>query len=299
MFKSIARVLLALLLCSTPLAAGARTATAGAAIAKPALWVVRDRDTTIYLFGTIHALRPGINWFQGPLKRAFASSDTLMTEIVMPDPKVAQALMLKAALNPTGPSLTEKLPEDKRAAYGAALAKLGIQPAQLDRFDPWLVASQLAVATLIKSGYDPASGAERVLTDAASAEHKPVAGLETVEQQVGYLDGLSDKAQQEFLVSTIDEIDDFTTTMDKMVGSWSHGDANAIAKLMNDDMRDSAELMTRLIAERDARWADWIADRLKRPGKVFIAVGAGHLAGPESVQAYLARKRLTARRVVY
>jgi len=155
------------------------------------------------------------------------------------------------------------------------------------------------VLTLVKNGYDPASGAERVLTNAATAENKPVAGLETVEDQIGFLDGLSDKAQQQFLVSTIDQIDGFTAVMDKMVTSWTKGDADAIANLLNEDMDDSPELKQKLIADRDARWAEWIAKRLEQPGTVFIAVGAGHLAGPESVQAYLARKNIQAKRVAY
>ena len=299
MLKSFARALLVLFLSFAPLAAGAQTAAPAAQPADPALWVVKDKDTTIYLFGTIHALRPGISWFQGSLKKAFDSSGTLVTEIVMPDPATAQAAMLKAAVNPEGPSLTEKLPAEKRAAYAAALNKLGVPPAALDRFDPWLVASQIAVLTLVKNGYDPASGAERVLTNAATAENKPVAGLETVEDQIGFLDGLSDKAQQQFLVSTIDEIDGFTAVMDKMVTSWTKGDADAIANLLNEDMDDSPELKQKLIADRDARWAEWIAKRLEQPGTVFIAVGAGHLAGPESVQAYLARKNIQAKRVAY
>jgi uncharacterized protein YbaP (TraB family) len=298
MLKSFTRALLGLFLSFAPLAAGAQ-AVPSAKPADPALWVVKDKDTTIYLFGTIHALRPGINWFQGQLKKAFDSSDTLVTEIVLPDPASASAAMLKAATNPAGPTLTEKLPADKRAAYVAALTKLGIPPTTLDRYDPWFVATQIGFMTMLKSGYDPASGSERVLTDAAAAEKKPVAGLETVEDQIGFLDGLSDQAQQQFLVSTIDEIDGFKAVMDKMVASWTKGDAEGIAKLLNDDMDDSPELMQKLIADRDARWADWIAKRLDQPGTVFIAVGAGHLSGPQSVQAYLARKNIQATRIAY
>ena len=49
--------------------------------ADPALWVVRDEDTTIYLFGTIHVLRPGVTWFDDGIKAAFDASDELVTEI--------------------------------------------------------------------------------------------------------------------------------------------------------------------------------------------------------------------------
>ena len=39
--------------------------------ARPALWVAKDKDTTIYLFGTIHLLKPNLVWFEGPIRKAF------------------------------------------------------------------------------------------------------------------------------------------------------------------------------------------------------------------------------------
>jgi uncharacterized protein YbaP (TraB family) len=50
----------------------------------------------------------------------------------------------------------------------------------------------------------------------------------------------------------------------------------------------SPETYKTMFVERNARWAGWIANRLKTPGTVFVAVGAGHLSGPDSVQSQLA-----------
>lgn len=267
--------------------------------ADPALWVVKDADTTIYLFGTVHVLKPGLSWFDEAVKTAFDKSDELVLEMIEPDTATMQGLVMKTALNPTGPTLTEKLPADKREAYARALADVGVPAVALDRFDPWFAAVTLSVAGLPKLGYDPASGAERTLTAAAKAANKQVIGLETAEQQLGYFDTLPEPLQIQFLVSTVDDYPKMATELEKMIGSWSAGDPEALGKTMNEELSDTPEVAKILLADRNARWAEWIGERLEKPGTVFVAVGAGHLAGAESVQAQLAKHKLTATRVTY
>lgn len=296
MLNFLLRVFAALALLASPLA-HAQTAPKDA---DPALWVVKDADTTIYLFGTVHVLKPGLSWFDEGVKAAFDKSDELVLEMVEPDPATMQGLILKLALSPaTDPVLTEKLPADKRAAYTKAMADIGIPPVALDRFDPWFAAVTLSVAGLPKLGYDPESGAERMLTAAAKAENKSVIGLETPEQQLGYFDGLPEPLQVKFLVSTVDDFAKMGPMLDQMVASWSKGDPDALAKTMNEGLVETPEIGKILLADRNARWAEWIDKRMQKPGTVFLAVGAGHLAGAESVQAQLARHKLTATRVAY
>ena len=267
--------------------------------ADPALWVVKDADTTVYLFGTVHVLKPGLSWFDEGVKAAFDKSDELVLEMLEPDTATMQGLIMKTALNPAGPTLTEKLPADKREAYVKVMTDVGVPAAALDRFDPWFAAVTLSIAGLPKLGYDPESGAERILGAAAKAANKQVIGLETAEQQLGYFDALPEPLQVKFLVSTVDEYPRMATELDKMIASWSAGDPEALGKTMNEELADTPELSKVLLADRNARWADWIEQRLQKPGTVFIAVGAGHLAGAESVQAQLAKHKLNATRVAY
>ena len=267
--------------------------------ADPALWVVKDADTTIYLFGTVHVLKPGLGWFDEGVKAAFDKSDELVLEMIEPDAATMQGLIMKTALNPKGPTLTEKLPADKREAYAKAMTDVGVPAAALDRFDPWFAAVTLSIAGLPKLGYDPESGAERTLSVAAKAANKQVIGLETAEQQLGYFDALPEPLQVKFLVSTVDDYPRMATELDKMIASWSAGDPEALGKTMNEELADTPELSKVLLADRNTRWAEWIEQRLQKPGTVFVAVGAGHLAGAESVQAQLAKHQLTATRVAY
>ena len=267
--------------------------------ADPAIWVVKDADTTIYLFGTVHALKPGLSWFDEAVKDAFDKSDEVMLEMVPPDTATLQQLVVRMALNQDGPTVTELLPADKRAPYEAAMTGAGVPPAMFDHFDPWLPAVTLSSVSLIKAGYDPAQGAEQVITAAAKAADKPVHGLETAEQQLGFFDGLPQPLQVKFLVQTVDELPQLGTTLDAMLVQWAAGDADGLGKSMNDDLADTPEIAKVLLFQRNERWAAWIDERMKRPGTVFIAVGAGHLAGPNSVQSYLSGRGLNAERIAY
>lgn len=268
--------------------------------ADPALWVVKDADTTIYLFGTIHVLKPGLSWFDSAVKTAFDKSDQLVLELVEPDPATMQQLVAKLALAAPGTKpIVEQLPTDKRAAYLKAMADIGVPPAAFDPLQPWIAGITLSVAGLPKLGYDPGSGVEKVLTAAAKAANKPIVGLETAEQQLGYFASMPNALQIAFLGSAIDDYPKLATELGTMVDQWAAGDPDALGATMNDSMRDTPELARILLTERNARWAKWIEERLKTPGTVFLAVGAGHLAGADSVQAFLAKDRVKAERIRY
>ncbi|MDH7971681.1 TraB/GumN family protein [Sphingomonas sp. AR_OL41] len=311
--RTLLKVAVALAALATPLALAAQTAPAPAPAATapakaapvtmvdadPALWVVKDKDTTIYLFGTIHVLKPGLSWFDEAVKKAFDKSDTLVLELVMPDPAAMQALVMKTGFTTSGPTLTEKLPEPDRTAYVKALTDLGIPPAALDRAKPWTAAINLSLIPVLKLGYDPNQGPEHVLTEAAAAEHKPVIGLETAEQQFSYFDTLPEPLQLKFLEMTVRDLPKTGTEINSMVESWSKGDPEALGRTLNEGMSEQPEIGKVLLSDRNARWATWIAERLKTPGTVFIAVGAGHLAGDQSVQAWLGKHHLKAERIPY
>lgn len=282
-----------------PMAAPVATASVSTTNADPALWVVKDKDTTIYLFGTIHVLKPGLSWFDDGVKKAFDSSDELVLEMVQPDQATMQNIVLSKAYSLSGPTLTERLPEADRGNYLKAMNSLGIPPAAFDRAQPWFAATNLSLLPLMKLGYDPKSGPETVLTEAAATEKKAIEGLETPEQQIGYLAGLPEKVQMAFLESTLKDLPKTEETMNGMVAAWSRGDPDALAKFMNDGLDDSPELAKTLLFDRNARWAQWIKARLDKPGTVFVAVGAGHLAGRQSVIDQLRTLKIKAKRVAY
>lgn len=268
--------------------------------ADPALWVVKDADTTIYMLGTVHVLKPGLTWFDEAVKDAFDKSDEMVIEVIQPtDQEAAMKVMMPLAIDPDGPPLTEKLPAASRPKYAAAMTSLGMPPAALDKFEPWYVSVVLGLLPLQKAGYDPASGVEMQLTDAAKAVNKPVSALEGFEEQLGFFDTMPESDQIGLLVATVDEFGEVETTLDRMVERWGAGDSDALAKEMNDQLGKLPNVEKILLTDRNDRWADWIKARLDKPGTVFMAVGAGHLAGKNSVQEALTKRGIKTGRVKY
>jgi len=265
--------------------------------AKPALWVVKDADTTVYLFGTIHVLKPDVRWFQGPVKKAFDRSGTLVLEVVTPDRASVAASTARLALDPDGPPLSQKLDPATRARYLALLGNVGLAPEQLEPFQPWFAAISLSVAPLEKLGYRPDAGVEDVLKRAAAKSAKRVEALEGMEEQLGFFASLPEPVQLAFLKATIKDAEKAETEIGRMVKEWSAGHPAALADDMNDSLKDMPEIADTLLYQRNKRWALWIDTRMGKPGTVFLAVGAGHLAGKGSVLDELAAKGLRVRRV--
>lgn len=264
----------------------------------PALWKVTRGPTTIWLFGTIHMLPKGADWLNGAVASAVDGSGELATEIDDPDGTATRAaLAAHGALKP-GESLSAMLPPRERVRLARRLASFG-QPA--DRFEhsrPWFAAVALSALPVLKRGFDPADGVEAGLNRRTAGRSIVRVGIETPEQQLGLFDTLPRRTQIRYLTSVIDHFPEIDHTIDAMVAAWGKGDAPALARLMNQDEGQDDPLLTRrLILDRNLGFARWIKGRLTQPGSVFVAVGAGHLAGRGSVQADLAAMGIKVERV--
>jgi uncharacterized protein YbaP (TraB family) len=228
---------------------------------------------------------------------ALAKSDTLVTEVELNADtmkQMQQEIMAKGML-PAGESLRDLLTADQRTKYEAAVTRIGLKPETFDRFEPWYAAMMMTMLPLIKQGYATDAGVEKVLGGNAG-DAKPRAALETVDYQLSIFDSLSRDAQVRYLMEVIDGNQDIKAMLDKMVAEWMKGDADKLAELMNEGLTDP-DLAEKLLYQRNRNWADWIAARMQKPGTVFMAVGAGHLAGKGSVQEDLAAKGYTVERL--
>lgn len=263
----------------------------------PALWEISDSDTRIYLFGTIHLLPKGQQWRSPALERAIAESDELVIETLIDDPARSAQVMRSIGMSPGLPPLIERVPEDKRAAFAQLLQAGGIPVAALDRMETWVAALMLAGASYRAMGLDSGLGVEQGLTGDYKAKARTVSGLETMEEQLGFFDQLSESAQRDLLVSVLDDPAEAKAQFEAMLATWSKGDVEGIARTFDSEMRKSPELHEALLKRRNARWAEWLEKRMERPGTVLVAVGAGHLAGSDSVQEMLGKRGLKARRV--
>lgn len=266
------------------------------ASARPALWVVKDADTTIYLFGTVHLLPGSTAWHYPTLDKALSDSRTLYIELTDDDQVTMLALVMRYGMDAAHPlsSLLDAA-DDSRLKVAADGAGISLQA--LDAMRPWMAALTLATVPLLKAGLDPEQGVDKQLKAQMSAAGKTVLGLETASQQIHYLADMPQPMQLDFLRSTMRDIDKGPAELTHLVDAWKDGDVGAIARLEDEELRQqNPQLYQRLLVERNRRWAGKVAELLHSPGTVFIAVGAGHLAGPDSVQAQLKKLGIDAER---
>jgi uncharacterized protein YbaP (TraB family) len=259
------------------------------ALAKPALWVVKDADTTIYLFGTVHLMPKDADWHYPALDHALAESSTLYIEVTDDDPASMAALVLRHGMDPGHP-LSSQLSPSEAHRLSVLANKTGVPGGMqtLNMMRPWMAALTLAVTPLLKAGLAPEQGVDKQLKASMLGAGKPVLGLETAEQQIRFLADMPRAVELALLRSTMRDADKGPIKLTALIDAWKAGDADTIARIGNDDIRKlEPRLYQLLLVQRNEAWATKIATMLQQPGVVFIAVGAAHLAGPDSVQAHL------------
>ncbi|HYX47499.1 MAG TPA: TraB/GumN family protein [Sphingomicrobium sp.] len=268
--------------------------------AHPALWQVSDQNTTIYLFGTIHLLPDDFKWRTPKFDQAVESSKQLIVETIVDekDPTKIMSAMASLAFNtPNLPPLIQRVPPNKRLALAEAIKKSGYPPNAFDRMETWAAAFILLGNQYRDMKLKGDEGVEAVLRNNFMSENKPIGELETNLEQFGFFDRLPEKAQDALLDGALDTSHAAEQEFSGMLQAWSKGDVKDIARTFDRDLSGSPELANALIHQRNQNWSKWIENRLKQPGAIMIAVGAGHLAGNDSVIAMLQRDGYKVRRV--
>lgn len=254
---------------------------------EPAVWTFADEDTTIHIMGTVHFLRPELDWRSDKIDIALAEADTLVFEADVSSPDAASEMMAfvsSHALFTDGRQLTSLLDEAETEELKAALDYLGFPLGAMETFRPWYAAVNLSVLQMQKDGFDPNAGVEQVLEREGKAAGKDFAYLETIEEQLGRFANLPDDEQVDFLISSAESVEEGSEMLDALVDEWEDGDVAGLAALMsNPEMMGSEAIYDALLKERNQDWVPKVEAMLDEPGTVLIAVGAGHLAGKDSV----------------
>ncbi|MFL5006486.1 MAG: TraB/GumN family protein [Microvirga sp.] len=241
-----------------------------AADASPAMFVVRDADTTVYIFGTFHALDGHGEWFRDRVKTAFDSSGELVLETVIPEGPVQVKPVFRGQPLPVTPSAS------------------------------FLATTKMAINAGKSQGMQVGNGADNVLRHVAEAQGKPVEGLETLELQLGMFNRMpAAKAAPRPKAGepVANPMESMTQVMGDMQSAWKRGDQSVFVHMLGELENASPDTYRMMFTERNARWADWIAGRMQTPGTVFVAVGAGHLAGKDSVLVRLAQLGIPSERL--
>ena len=274
---------------------------------RPAIWLLRDEDTRIYLFGTVHVLHPDLRWRSPALNRIVRDAQELV--LVLTDEQMngagteAMSMMLMSKSVP----LLQRVSPARRDGLSRMMRELGLAEGSLDRVETWAVALMLGVGQMARdymSGGEGGAGArpdgaqvpgvEETLTREFRASGRPISGVETTADQIGAFRGMPLNVQQAMLDETVDAYINGEPSGDPDEADWIEGNLDGIAAEMD---TLPPELYESLITRRNRNFADWLVRRLDRPGTVLFAIGAGHLAGRVSVQSMVESRGLRVQRI--
>lgn len=289
---------------TTVLAAIAFVALATTACAQdqfnPALYVVRDEDSTMYLYGTVHVRPRGSEWASDDVRAALAESEQIWTEILIsPETdRQAQTLAMQMGAAPPDRPLSSWLTDEENARLDTLTQRLGVPRAYLESMQPWLAALTLSLVPIMQAGYDPTSGVDRAIAAYGEAHGKAMRAFESAEEQMGFFASLDDETQRAFLREAIEEAERGPAMIAHMTRAWERGDLDTLERLVVvDTRRDYPEVYEALFVRRNHAWMEVIVHELDGAGVDFVAVGAGHLVGEDGLVELLRARGYAVERV--
>ncbi len=256
------------------------------------MWMAEGSGNRVYLLGSIHLLREQDHPLPQIIADAYEDAETLYMELDMDDldPLVTQATINRLGMLEEGISLRQVMGEELYAEAAAAASELEIPLEMLDRTEPWYAAITVEQLVLARIGFSTAYGIEMHLLRKASGDGKEILGFETLEQQLGYLDGLSLEAQRELLMQTLTEGAVIREIMDDLISAWRSGDIDYLEQTLLADLSGYPELYDTIVADRNRLWVDTIDDLLDDGEDYLVIVGALHLVGEDGVPRLLEQR---------
>ena len=283
------------------LAVSASTAFAQAekeAPAKGVMWEVKSANKTAYLFGSIHLAKASFYPLPDSVEAAYKQADTLVVEVDTSDVKEAEKAMpffTYAAPDKLENHISKKTWESLQSLVGPAAA-------QFQSLKPTIVATALSIGVFRQQGYDASKGVDLHYVLRAKQDKKNIVELESTAFQAGVLGGLNDEDADSMLAQTLEGLKNGDTLRETagMINAWKTGDADGLAKVMqNAASKDpgSKKLMKLLLDDRNLGMTEKIVSLLEKDKKLFIVVGAGHLSGANSIIDLLEKQGLEVKQI--
>jgi uncharacterized protein YbaP (TraB family) len=276
----------------------AAAAAAGADDAHHIFWEVKGKHNTVYLLGSVHMLKAADSALPPEALRAYADSKLLVMELDLNGAGAESLLESDASLEtlPEGQTLADAIGPQLYAQLLARAQPLGLAPELLEHFQPWFAALMLQQMELAKSGFDAAAGVDEQFALLAQGDHKPIIGLETMQEQLGFFAHLSAEQQREFLRSTLQQTDGGESDTEAVVRAWQRGDTVKLEQLLREGTQDSPELYRLLTTDRNRRWLPKITALLAGDDNCLVIVGALHLIGHDGLVELLQRQGFNPRK---
>jgi len=286
---------LSLLACDIPAGIGGDTVEDRVNAARdrtnaPAIWVVRDHDSELYLFGTLHILPHNLDWFHPDIREVFDRSGTIFFEVPSDETARIEATVLTQSLGffKNGLRLSDGFDNYQIKLLQAAALSSDVPYGRLQNLKPWLAAELLTLAAVDQAGLTADLSADEALKSRARRLQKHTRYLETVEGQIRLSADQAKDVQEVLLMDVLEGYNNLGPNMDRAARQWSVGDVDKLkTEIIERSKSRSPDFYQALFTDRNRLWADKLIKFLDGSGTGFVAVGIGHMLGEESLNNHL------------
>jgi uncharacterized protein len=259
---------------------------------KHTLWKVKSSKGTTYVLGSVHLLKKENYPLPEALEKAFDETHKLVLEVNLDSVSnpAAQQLMLSKGLDTSLTTLEQRLSPETYALARKEIEAIGLGLDQVRFFKPWMLGLTLTVMHMQKMGFDPNFGIDKHFFDKAKKAQREILNLETVEDQLNRLDGMSAKTQEAFLLQTLKDMHTVEKEFNDILSAWRAGDTRVLENSLLDSFSDYPEAYDKLIKERNYNWLPQVESFLQQGGDYLVVVGASHLLGKDGLIELLRQK---------
>ena len=253
---------------------------------KALLWEISGNGLSApsYLFGTIHMICPEDFVLGTTVKNKLKQSKQLVLEIDMDDPEMYAAI--QQAMVAPGSSLRSLYTEaEYKIMSDFFRQKLEVDLAMLDQMKPY------AITLLLTQTYlncQPESY-EQHFFKLAKEQGKPVLGIETIEQQLGFFDKLSPNEQAKMALEAVQDIEKNKQEFLELVQHYKNQDLAELEKMTQEAYKKHPKLLDILYKDRNRAWIP-VVEKTAKDNATFFAVGAAHLPGKDGLIELLRAK---------
>lgn len=293
--KRSAHLVTAVCILALLLASAAFPQTTATASQTTSLWKVSSEANAVYLLGSIHLLKASDYPLHSLMEQALDETGIVVFETDLDSAQAAsvQHLILSNAMYPEGKTLKSELDAEIYAAAAKKLKDKGVDIAQLDTLKPWFVALTATITELQQMGFDFELGVDTYLHKQAKMKNKKLGKLESATYQINLFISLSGEDDEQFLMQTLEQLDDIEEYMDVIVSSWKTGDVAELNKTLNKSFSDYPKLYERFIGRRNQNWVPQIESYLQGAEPCLFVVGVAHMCGDQGLLTLLEQKGYT------
>lgn len=250
----------------------------------PAMWVVENGDSRVYLLGSMHALPSDVYPMPTEIEAAYLDADVVVFEVDLDDVSALQSAVFQYGMMPEGLTFSDVAGNYLLLRTAKLLESMFIPVEAIELMQPWVLATIVSSLDAESIGLYGETGLDAHFMERAMADGKEIGTLETIEEQLQMFASMSMEQQVDFLEKSLDDMEGSRKTLAMMLHAWRTGDMELLLAITDAGMKDYPDLREPLLDNRNRAWIPQIVEYLAKPGQTtLVIVGAAHLIGTVSV----------------